>query len=112
MSSYKVSMAEIMELNEEEFDKKGVKYLRKINVEKMKCSVVARARLITELKIWVIRATTLVLVWACALQLAALSQTWGPRVVQHWSSAASIPPIRECYKVTLSTTNMVFSSVS
>lgn len=97
MSGYKVSMAEIMELKDKEFDKKGVKYLGKINVEKEKYSVVARAPLIAEMKMWAIRMTTLVLVWACALQLAALGQTWGPRVVQHWSSDASIPPTRESF---------------
>ncbi|KAF7132579.1 hypothetical protein RHSIM_Rhsim09G0121500 [Rhododendron simsii] len=93
MSGYKVSMAEIVELKEKEFDKKGVKYLGKIHVEKMKYSVVARARLIAEIKIWAIRVMTLVLVWACAWQLVALSHAWGPRVVQHWSSAASVPSI-------------------
>lgn len=35
-------------------------------------------------KLWMIRATTSVLLWTCIVQLTALGETWGPRVLTVW----------------------------
>ncbi|RRT73912.1 hypothetical protein B296_00032914 [Ensete ventricosum] len=40
----------------------------------------------SKLKLWMIRTTTTVLLWTCFLQLTALGETWGPRVLKGWSS--------------------------
>ncbi|XP_022769516.1 uncharacterized protein At1g04910-like [Durio zibethinus] len=49
-------------------------------VEKLKTS---------RMKLWMIRATTSVLLWTCIVQLTALGETWGPRVLQGWPSCFS-----------------------
>ncbi|KAG6412323.1 hypothetical protein SASPL_124999 [Salvia splendens] len=38
------------------------------------------------MKLWMIRATSMVLLWTCALQLTALTETWGPRFFKSWPS--------------------------
>lgn len=38
------------------------------------------------MKIWMIRATTSVLLWTCIVQLTALGDMWGPRVLKGWPS--------------------------
>ncbi|XP_029130413.1 rhamnogalacturonan I rhamnosyltransferase 1 isoform X1 [Cajanus cajan] len=38
------------------------------------------------MKLWMIRATTSVLLWTCVVQLTALGDTWGPRVLKGWPS--------------------------
>ena len=40
----------------------------------------------SRMKLWMIRATTMVLLWTCALQLTALSETWGSRFLEGWPS--------------------------
>lgn len=35
-------------------------------------------------KLWMIRATTSVLLWTCIVQLTAMGETWGPRVLTVW----------------------------
>ncbi|KAA8541083.1 hypothetical protein F0562_025046 [Nyssa sinensis] len=40
-------------------------------------------------KLWMIRATTSVLVWTCLVQLTALGEMWGPRVLKGWPSCFS-----------------------
>ncbi|KAK8287557.1 hypothetical protein V6Z12_D07G066500 [Gossypium hirsutum] len=46
-------------------------------VEKLKYS---------RMKLWMIRATTSVLLWTCVVQLTAVGETWGPRVLKGWPS--------------------------
>ncbi|XP_012468876.1 rhamnogalacturonan I rhamnosyltransferase 1 [Gossypium raimondii] len=46
-------------------------------VEKLKYS---------RMKLWMIRATTSVLLWTCVVQLMAVGETWGPRVLKGWPS--------------------------
>ncbi|XP_066319416.1 rhamnogalacturonan I rhamnosyltransferase 1-like [Miscanthus floridulus] len=57
-------------------------------LEKLKCpsSVAAAAR--SSLKLWMLRATTTVLLWTCVVQFTAVgnSWTWGPRVLKGWPS--------------------------
>lgn len=38
------------------------------------------------MKLWMIRATTTVLLWTCLVQLTALGELWGPRVLKGWPS--------------------------
>ncbi|XWS60394.1 hypothetical protein CRYUN_Cryun07bG0032800 [Craigia yunnanensis] len=49
-------------------------------VEKLKSS---------RMKLWMIRATTSVLLWTCIVQLTAVGETWGPRVLKGWPSCFS-----------------------
>ncbi|KAK4479428.1 hypothetical protein RD792_014942 [Penstemon davidsonii] len=43
----------------------------------------------SRMKLWIIRATTSILLWTCLVQLTALSETWGPRVLKGWPSCFS-----------------------
>ncbi|CAL9128385.1 unnamed protein product [Musa acuminata var. zebrina] len=43
----------------------------------------------SKLKLWMVRTTTTVLLWTCFLQLMALGETWGPRVLKGWSSCVT-----------------------
>jgi hypothetical protein len=38
------------------------------------------------MKLWLVPATTTVLLWTCVLQLTAVGDTWGPRVLKGWPS--------------------------
>ncbi|GAV81069.1 O-FucT domain-containing protein [Cephalotus follicularis] len=57
-------------------------------VEKIKSSVMASSRS-SRMKLWMIRATTSVLLWTCIVQLTALGDLWGPRVLKGWPSCFS-----------------------
>lgn len=55
-------------------------------LEKLRNSgMVSRSRM----KLWMIRATTSVLLWTCLVQLTALSETRGLRVLKGWPSCFS-----------------------
>lgn len=55
-------------------------------LEKLRNSgVVSRSRM----KLWIIRATTSILLWTCLVQLTALSETRGLRVLKGWPSCFS-----------------------
>lgn len=55
-------------------------------LEKLRNSgMVSRSRM----KLWMIRATTSVLLWTCLVQLTALGESWGPRVLKGWPSCFS-----------------------
>ncbi|XXG72745.1 hypothetical protein AAC387_Pa07g1771 [Persea americana] len=60
----------------------GLKSLAEMRGEKSKGLVVSRPRM----KLWMIRATTTVLLWTCVVQLTALGEMWGPRVLKGWPS--------------------------
>ncbi|PAN07998.1 hypothetical protein PAHAL_1G378800 [Panicum hallii] len=53
---------------------------------KLRCppSVAAAAR--SRLTPWMLRATTTVLLWTCVVQLTAVGNIWGPRVLKGWPS--------------------------
>ncbi|KAA8529295.1 hypothetical protein F0562_033906 [Nyssa sinensis] len=68
--------SEIDELNRREFNKLGLKYLGKIKDENLKHSMAARARM-ARIKLWAIQVTTILLLLACAVQLAALGEMLG-----------------------------------
>ncbi|WJX90125.1 Rhamnogalacturonan I rhamnosyltransferase 1 [Trifolium repens] len=38
------------------------------------------------MKLWMIRATTSVILWTCIVQLTAIGDLWGPRVLKGWPS--------------------------
>ncbi|CAM8929699.1 unnamed protein product [Rhodiola kirilowii] len=40
----------------------------------------------SRMKLWMIRATTSVLLWTCVVQLMTLGGNWGPRVLKGWPS--------------------------
>ncbi|KAI4341477.1 hypothetical protein MLD38_026196 [Melastoma candidum] len=70
----------------------GLKGLRALKVEKLRNSVlvsttVASSR--SRMKVWLIRATTTVLLWTCIVQLTALGETWGPRMLMGLPSCLS-----------------------
>lgn len=52
-------------------------------VEKLKSSTISSR---SRMKLWMIRATTTVLLWTCLVQLTALGDMWGPRVLKGWPS--------------------------
>ncbi|GAA0161688.1 hypothetical protein LIER_17944 [Lithospermum erythrorhizon] len=49
--------------------------------EKLK---VSSASTKSKMKLWMIRATTSILLWTCVVQLTALGDTWGSRVLKGW----------------------------
>ncbi|KAK4766073.1 hypothetical protein SAY87_007715 [Trapa incisa] len=57
-------------------------------MEKLKSSVMVPASR-SRMKLWMIRATTTALLWTCAVQLTALGETWGSRVLKGWPSCLS-----------------------
>ncbi|KAJ9683044.1 hypothetical protein PVL29_018858 [Vitis rotundifolia] len=57
----------------------------KSRVEKLKNAMVCRSRM----KVWMMRGMTSVLVWTCVVQLMALEETWGPRLLKGWPSCFS-----------------------
>lgn len=40
----------------------------------------------SKMKLWMLRATTSILVWTCIVQLTTLGEVWGPRVLKGWPS--------------------------
>ncbi|KAF5734105.1 hypothetical protein HS088_TW16G00547 [Tripterygium wilfordii] len=40
----------------------------------------------SKMKLWMIRATTSVVLWTCVVQLTTLGEMWGPRVLKGWPS--------------------------
>jgi len=43
----------------------------------------------SKMKLWMVRATTSVLLWTCFVQLTTLGDIWGPRVLKGWPSCFS-----------------------
>ncbi|KAJ6882002.1 rhamnogalacturonan I rhamnosyltransferase 1-like [Populus alba x Populus x berolinensis] len=52
-------------------------------VEKIRSSI---SRPSSKMKLWMIRATTSVLLWTCVVQLTTIGEMWGPRVLKGWPS--------------------------
>ncbi|WJX72259.1 ATP synthase subunit H protein (Va0H) (atp6H) (Atp6v0e) [Trifolium repens] len=52
-------------------------------VEKLKNSMSVRS---SRMNLWMIRATTSVILWICIVQLTAFGDMWGPRVLKGWPS--------------------------
>ncbi|KAJ7956520.1 O-fucosyltransferase family protein [Quillaja saponaria] len=62
----------------------GLKAFGESKVEKLKNTMAASSR--SRMKLWMIRATTSVLLWTCLVQLTTLGDMWGPRVLKGWPS--------------------------
>lgn len=60
----------------------GLKGSRK-RMEKIRSSMASKSRM----KLWMIRATTLVLLGTFFVQLTAVGEVWGPRVLKGWPSS-------------------------
>ncbi|KAG6513320.1 hypothetical protein ZIOFF_023644 [Zingiber officinale] len=58
-------------------------------VQKLKSSMVSRPKI----KLWMVRLTTAVLLWTCVLQLMAIGEIWGPRLLKGWPSCFT--PVNE-----------------
>ncbi|THU58053.1 hypothetical protein C4D60_Mb03t10100 [Musa balbisiana] len=61
--------------------------------EKLKSPMASRPKM----KLWMIRVTTIVLLWTCVLQLMAIGEIWGPKVLKGWPSCftSSDSPLTE-----------------
>ncbi|XP_060172622.1 rhamnogalacturonan I rhamnosyltransferase 1-like isoform X3 [Lycium barbarum] len=57
------------------------------HVEKLKSCIVFPHR--SRMKLWMIRATTMVLLWTCFVQFTTLGELWGPSVLKGWPSCFS-----------------------
>lgn len=55
--------------------------------EKFKNSSITVSR--SRFKLWMIRTTTLILLWTCMVQLTALGEMWAPRILKGWPSCYS-----------------------
>lgn len=64
---------------------KGGNILPQSRVDKLRNSMVSRSKM----KLWIIRATTTVMLWICLVQLTALGETLGPLVLKSWPSCFS-----------------------
>ncbi|XP_010032573.2 rhamnogalacturonan I rhamnosyltransferase 1 isoform X2 [Eucalyptus grandis] len=60
----------------------GMGLLKEGKVQKFKSSVVSKSGM----KLWILRATTTALIWICVVQLMAIGETWGPRLLKGWPS--------------------------
>ncbi|XP_050223563.1 rhamnogalacturonan I rhamnosyltransferase 1-like [Mercurialis annua] len=69
-------------------DKSGGEMGMVKGVEKVKGSIgIISSR--SKMKMWMIRATTSVLLWTCIVQLTTIGEMWGPRVLKGWPSCFS-----------------------
>ncbi|KAF5807334.1 putative GDP-fucose protein O-fucosyltransferase [Helianthus annuus] len=68
----------------------GMKVLGEGKVERLKRSVGYSNARGNKMKLWMVRATTVVLLWTCLVQLMALGESWGPRVLKGWPSHDSV----------------------
>ncbi|KAJ0734577.1 putative transcription factor bZIP family [Helianthus annuus] len=68
----------------------GLKVLGEGKVERLKRSVGYSNARGNKMKLWMVRATTVVLLWTCLVQLMALGESWGPRVLKGWPSHDSV----------------------
>ncbi|XP_057464392.1 rhamnogalacturonan I rhamnosyltransferase 1-like [Actinidia eriantha] len=63
----------------------GIKKLGESRVEKLTSKIFSGPRM----KLWMIRATTSVLLWTCLVQFTALREVWGPRILKGWPPCTS-----------------------
>ncbi|XP_021690777.2 rhamnogalacturonan I rhamnosyltransferase 1 isoform X1 [Hevea brasiliensis] len=66
-----------------------VKLLGDGKVAKLKNSMVSKS----PMKLWILRAITTALLWTCVIQLTALGEMWGPRLLKGWPSCFSHPEV-------------------
>lgn len=76
--------------------------------EKFKNSSITVSR--SRFKLWMIRTTTLILLWTCMVQLTALGEMWAPRILKGWpscysSSSMDVPTTTAASTTTTTTTH-------
>ncbi|XP_073293964.1 rhamnogalacturonan I rhamnosyltransferase 1-like [Primulina huaijiensis] len=80
-----------VEDNDENGKKKGghwdinMKFLGGEKVKDAKFFGVSHCRM----KLWIIRLITTLLLWTCIIQLVAIGEVWGPRLLKSWPSCSS-----------------------
>ncbi|GMN61708.1 hypothetical protein TIFTF001_030797 [Ficus carica] len=75
---------------EKEKKKERTMGIKSLGAEKLKSTMASAASPSrSKMKLWMIRATTSVLLWTCFVQLTALGDMWGPRVLKGWPSCFS-----------------------
>ncbi|XP_051119615.1 rhamnogalacturonan I rhamnosyltransferase 1-like [Andrographis paniculata] len=47
----------------------------------------------SRMKLWTLRAITTLLLWTCIIQLVAIGEVWGPRLLKSWPSCSISSPI-------------------
>ncbi|KAL0332160.1 UNVERIFIED_CONTAM: Rhamnogalacturonan I rhamnosyltransferase 1 [Sesamum calycinum] len=65
----------------------GMNLLSEEKVQETKLLRVSHARM----KLWALRAITTLLLWTCIVQLVAIGEVWGPRLLKSWPSCSSPP---------------------
>lgn len=65
----------------------GMNYLGEQKLQSTKFFMVSNARM----KLWTLRAITTLLLWTCIIQLVAIGEVWGPRLLKSWPSCSSAP---------------------
>jgi hypothetical protein len=66
--------------------------------DKLKASSLSRPRV----KLWMLRAATVILLWLCTVQLSALADLWGPRVLKGLPSCLIASPYSSFSAIQLS----------
>ncbi|KAF5756950.1 hypothetical protein HanXRQr2_Chr17g0820931 [Helianthus annuus] len=64
----------------------GLKVLGEGKVERLRQLVGYSNARGNKMKLWMVSPTTVVLLWTCLVQLMALGESWGPRVLKGWPS--------------------------
>ncbi|CAL0330572.1 unnamed protein product [Lupinus luteus] len=74
--------------NKSKFEELRLMGLKRVEskVEKLRNSMSGSSSSRSRMKLWMIRATTSILLWTCIVQLTALGDMWGPRVLKGWPS--------------------------
>lgn len=75
------------EESESGWDMMGLKVNEEEKLEFLKNSMVSRSRI----SLWMIRGITTILLWTCVVQLMALGEMWGPRLLKSWPSCFISP---------------------
>lgn len=73
----------------EKKQREGTMGFKALGGDKLKSSVAMSSSSRSKMKLWMIRATTSILLWTCIVQLTALGDMWGPRVLKGWPSCFS-----------------------
>ncbi|KAJ0668951.1 hypothetical protein HanPI659440_Chr17g0695501 [Helianthus annuus] len=68
----------------------GLKVLGEGKVERLRRLVGYSNARGNKMKLWMVSPTTVVLLWTCLVQLMALGESWGPRVLKGWPSHDSV----------------------
>lgn len=73
--------------SESGWDMMGLKVNEEGKLDLLKNSMVSRSRI----SLWMIRGITTILLWTCVVQLMALGEMWGPRLLKGWPSCFISP---------------------